>query len=214
MTDISLDILDEQRQKIFALLSNFRGNALLGGGTALALQIRHRRSFDFDCFLPKPIPRSLYAQVKKTFGESPMKLVDSADQLTVQLSALVEVTFLYYWYPPLYAAIPTQSLALVDKRDIASDKAFTLGRRNAWRDYVDFYFLLKDNHTTLSRIIADGTKRFGNEFSPKLFLEQLCYTEDIHDTSAEFINTQPTKNGITTFLEQQVKTYMQDTLEK
>lgn len=214
MTEIFLDILDKQRLKTFSLLADFRSSALLGGGTALALQIKHRKSFDFDCFVSKPIPSSLYAKVKKIFQESPIKLVDSSDQLTVQLSTLIELTFVYYWYPPLHPTISTNSLSLVNKLDIASDKAFTLGRRNAWRDYVDFYFLLKEKHVTLSAIIKDAVKRFDNEFSPKLFLEQLCYTEDIHDTNVEFINKPLIKNEITSFLENQVKTYMQKMLEK
>jgi len=41
--------------------------------------------------------------------------------------------------------------------DIAADKAFTVGRRGAFRDYVDLYFLLKDK-TTLPKIISDAQK--------------------------------------------------------
>lgn len=46
-----LDILDKPRQELLPKLEKFQG-FVLGGGTALALQLNHRESFDFD-FLAK-----------------------------------------------------------------------------------------------------------------------------------------------------------------
>ena len=54
MTKLYLDILDEPRQQVFARLTLFTPQWTLGGGTALALQIGHRKSYDFDLF---SIPR-------------------------------------------------------------------------------------------------------------------------------------------------------------
>ena len=90
-------------------------------------------------------------------------------------------------------------------RDIATDKAFTVGRRNVWRDYVDFYFLLSQSGITIQSIITDAQKRFGNEFAPKLFLEQLVYTDDIVDTTIEFVGNPVSKDTIKTFLKNTVK---------
>ncbi len=209
MTTLSFDVLDDQRKAFFGKLKAFGKTATLGGGTALALQIHHRLSFDFDLFIPTPLPRSLYRTIQTVIGEAPEKLVDTSDQLTVKFASGVELTFLYYWYPPLYPTIPTGSLPLFDRRDIATDKALTLGRRNVWRDYVDFFFLLKDGDLTLDHLITDAQKRFGNEFSPKLFLEQLSYTGDVADFAVTFVGHSYSPEEITAYLTEHVARYAQ-----
>ena len=51
MTKLYLDVLDEPRRKVFERLSVFtRLGGVLAGGTAMALQLNHRRSDDFDIF--------------------------------------------------------------------------------------------------------------------------------------------------------------------
>lgn len=212
MTKLHLEILDDARLAVFHKLNAYAQTTTLAGGTALALQIGHRKSFDFDLFTPKPITRSLYKSVQELFGESPAKHVDTGDQLTVELASGVEITFLYYWYPPLYPTIPTATLSLCDKRDIATDKALTIGKRNAWRDYVDFFFLLKDGHTTLLKLIADAEKRYSGEFSRKLFLEQLAYTGDINDFSITYLGQSYSPPEISEYLEEQVKRYVKKSL--
>ena len=209
MTDLHLDILDDARKNIFFKLEAFK-KATLGGGTALALQIGHRRSFDFDLFFPEPIPFSLYATVQKVLGESPIKLLESSDQLTVKLAAGVEMTFLHYWFKPVYPVLLTNTVPLFDFRDIATDKAFTIGRRNVWRDYIDLFFLLHGEYLTLSQLITDAQKRFGNEFSPKLFLQQLSFTGDIKDFTVAFTKEPYSPEVVTKYLAGEVKKYTEE----
>lgn len=212
MTTLFLDALDKPRKEVFTKLKAFAGKMTLAGGTALALQIGHRQSFDFDLFTPKPIPRTLYRDVQTVFNEAPKKLVDTGDQLTIALTSHVEITFLYYWHLAQYPTISTPSIRLFDKRDIATDKALTIGRRNMWRDYVDFFFLLHDGHLTLEAIGGDALRRFGNEFSPKLFAEQLAYTKDLTDYSTTFLGKRYTVEEITKYLEKQSVAYIDSLL--
>ena len=212
MTTPFLDVLDKPRQEVFTRLKAFAGKTTLGGGTALALQIGHRRSFDFDLFMPKPISRSLYREVQTVFNEEPKKLIDTGDQLTIVLTNRVEITFLYYWHLPLYPTIATPSVRIFDKHDIATDKALNIGRRNMWRDYVDFFFLLHDGHLTLETIGNDALQRFGNEFSAKLFAEQLAYTKDLADYSATFLGKRYSVEEITEYLEKQSVSYINSLL--
>jgi hypothetical protein len=44
------DILDQKRTDILPLLKPFKADFYLAGGTALALLLGHRDSFDFDFF--------------------------------------------------------------------------------------------------------------------------------------------------------------------
>ncbi len=59
MSKLFLDTLDPSRKAVFAKLNKFSRLGVLGGGTAIALQINHRRSFDFDIFLKAPIKPQL-----------------------------------------------------------------------------------------------------------------------------------------------------------
>ena len=62
-------------------------------------------------------------------------------------------------------------------------KAYALGRRSKWKDYVDLYFLLLD-HFTIADISAVGTQIFGDLYSEKMFRSQLCYFDDVDYTEA------------------------------
>lgn len=76
-------------------------------------------------------------------------------------------------------------------------KAYALGRRSKWKDYVDLYFLLRD-HFTISDITVEATRIFGELFSEKMFRSQLCYFDDIDYTENVdwLIPNPPTGNEI------------------
>ncbi len=85
--------------------------------------------------------------------------------------------------------------------DLAAMKAYALGRRSKWKDYVDLYFLLKEKFS-LDKISQRATNIYGNLFSDKLFRFQLSYFEDI-DYAEEvdyIILNPPSDNEIKDFL--------------
>jgi len=104
--------------------------------------------------------------------------------------------------------VKTSSLPLFDKRDIAADKAYTVGRRPAWRDYVDLFFLLKGGHVSLEKVIRDAKRKFGTLFAEKLFLEQLTYYKDIKNFKVEFIEKKYSPKQIQDFLKKKVSRYI------
>jgi hypothetical protein len=50
MDKLYWEILDGERKKLLPIFSSFKDDFYLAGGTALALQIGHRDSIDFDLF--------------------------------------------------------------------------------------------------------------------------------------------------------------------
>ena len=58
-------------------------------------------------------------------------------------------------------------------------KAYALGRRAKWKDYVDLYFIIKDFHS-VSEIAKQAKNIFKDEFNEKIFRTQLAYFEDIN----------------------------------
>lgn len=60
-------------------------------------------------------------------------------------------------------------------------KAYALGRRSKWKDYVDLIFMLRD-HSTLPDLIVCTKTLFRGAFNSRQFLEQLCYLDDVDMT--------------------------------
>ncbi len=61
---------------------------------------------------------------------------------------------------------------------LAAMKAFALGRRAKWKDYVDLYFIIRDYYS-IAEIATQAQEIFGHLFSEKLFREQLAFHQDI-----------------------------------
>jgi len=206
MSKIYLGLLDSARQKVFHQLRMFEQDGYLAGGTALALQLNHRKSVDFDVFVKKPIGSSLRRKIKTIFGDQPYE-VNTTDQITFPLSVGIEITFLYYWYPHIRPLVLTTSLSLASVDDIIADKAHTLGRRALWRDYVDIFIVMKDHNLSAAQIIDLATQKFEGEFVKEQFLEQISYFDDIAVVPVEFIARSYTPEEIKTFLTTQVEEY-------
>lgn len=206
MSGIHLELLDEHRRSVFAKLKTFREIGYLAGGTGLALQLNHRKSYDFDLFVDSEITSSLKQRAKKVFGNS-QYLVDSSEQITLTTSEAIKITFLYYPYKRLAHGIATDSIRIASIDDIAADKARTIGRRATWRDYVDIYFILSSSTFTLQEIIEKAEKKFGGEFSNALFLGQLVYLEDLEFSKVEFVHKPVSAETIQEYLKAKVRKY-------
>lgn len=193
------EVLTKAAAALFPSLSRLPG-FYLAGGTALALQIGHRMSVDFDLFSENAIDRTLLQHVRRVFAEADISpLVSNADELTVLVNG-VKITFLSYPYPPRAALVRHLNVPLLSVREIAATKAYTIGRRGSFKDYVDLYFLLAENHVTLAEIISDAELKFGTDFNSRLFLEQLVYVADLDDTEVLFLKPAMTPRAIQLFL--------------
>jgi len=70
---------------------------------------------------------------------------------------------------------------LPDLLTLAAMKAYALGRRAKWKDYVDLYVIMRDYYD-IHKIIKRARRIFGLEFNEKLFRAQLSYFKDIDYT--------------------------------
>jgi hypothetical protein len=84
--------------------------------------------------------------------------------------------------------------------DLAAMKAYALGRRSKWKDYVDLYFIIKD-HYTVKQISKRAVEIYDQLFSEKLFRAQLAYFKDIdHSEPIEYLVTPVPEEEIKRFL--------------
>ncbi len=212
MSKIYLESLDKTRQKFFQTLGIFKKVGYLAGGTALALQIYHRRSEDFDIFIERAIDNKLKLAIVKIFGEVSY-YIDTSDQISFKTKEGISITFVWYYFQTIRPLVKTNSLFLSSIEDIAADKAKTLGRRVIWRDYVDLFIFLKWKRFTLEKIIVLAKEKFKGEFVETQFLEQLRYFDGLEITPIEFLKEKYTGDEIKSFLQNEVKKYLKRILK-
>jgi len=155
-----LEVITSRRRRIFEKLRKFP-EYYLTGGTALALQIGHRISVDFDLFSKKEIPKSLLPKIKRVFKGFKVKgKIVHPEQLSVEIDK-TRIDFVKYNFPLLLRPIKFEGIKIARILEIAAMKAFTLSYRGAFKDYVDLYFILKNKHATLEEIkkMAEKTRR-------------------------------------------------------
>ncbi len=194
------EILDSNQLSLLDLLKSFRREFYMVGGTAIALHIGHRRSIDFDLF--KATPFQAKKILNKIQNQGYRYLVTRS--VSGQLNLIINnVKFTFFEYP---FTIDTnedfeKKIKIPSLLDLAAMKAFALGRRSKWKDYVDLYFILK-NHYTFQEISERASSLFDQQFSGKLFRAQLSYFDDInYSEEVEYIIPQPpTENEIKNFL--------------
>lgn len=197
------DALTPKRQAIFAQLPVF-ADFYLAGGTALALQLGHRQSIDFDLFSPDPIAPTQLAVVERMFAQSPVvPVVNNADELTVRLRD-TKVTFLHYPFPVLGDFVDLAGLRSLSVLELAATKAYTIGRRGSLKDYVDLHAVVAGKRATLPAIADFAERKYGDVFNTRLFLEQLVWLDDVEDEPIVFLDTPVSKEAIRLFFEEQV----------
>lgn len=200
------EALTKAGTRLFPHLDRFPDFHLVGG-TALALQIGHRVSVDFDMFGNEELPRSLLPKVRRVFsGELVFPSINNRQQLNVAVAG-VKMTFFWYPYPPTLPLTEYQGVPMVSVPEIAAMKAFAIGQRGTYRDYVDLYFILKEKHTTLIDMITLAEKQFGPELNQRLLLEQLVYLKDIREVEVDFLRDPVTKAQIQKFLEDEIRNF-------
>ena len=95
MEKLHLEILDKKRKAVFQKLSAFHSVGYLSGGTALALQLGHRVSYDFDIFCTKEISSIFPAKIRKEIYVKEV-IVNNADEFTFFTENNIKISFIFY----------------------------------------------------------------------------------------------------------------------
>ena len=174
------EVLNSAQLGLLPILAQFRREYYLVGGTAIALHIGHRRSVDFDLFKATVInhKKNLDRIVAAGVGYQVTRRV--AEQMNLVVNG-VKLTFFQYPFPIVPEDKFKDVFRMPSLISLAAMKAYALGRRSKWKDYVDLYFLLT-RYFSLSEVVEKSIELFGDLFSEKLFRAQLSYFADIDYT--------------------------------
>lgn len=137
------EILNDKQNELLPFLKKYIKNYYLVGGTAIAFHVGHRRSIDFDLFTNKKIN---FTNIKKDVAQSglPSNIIVS---LTDQIHFIInDVKLTFFEFPFTIQSNQTfeQYFKFPDLITLPAMKAFALGGRGKWKDYVDLYFIIRE----------------------------------------------------------------------
>ncbi|PIP63300.1 hypothetical protein CO165_03750 [Candidatus Roizmanbacteria bacterium CG_4_9_14_3_um_filter_33_18] len=203
------DRLNKERQQVFQQLKAFAKEFVLAGGTAIMLQIGRRVSYDFDCFCEQwKLPLNIMMKARKVFGSKIIVKLKTAEMISFSTETGIDVSFVCHPFKIIRPVIKTDTISLFHLDDLVASKAYTIGRRNTWRDYVDIFIFMKSKIYSLKKIVELADKKFGGEFNEKLFLGQLTYFKDIDVVHVDYLVQSYSEQEIKSFLEKEVESYV------
>lgn len=176
-------VLSKKQKKLLSFIKKFKENFILVWGTAIALQLWHRESIDFDLFFPdqEKLPiRKIEKEVKYWWKDYFWISKDENYHRTIIIDE-VKITWFAYMYP-ISEDLLTESeyFKLPSLLHLAAMKIHAIWQRAKWKDYVDIYFLIKK--FWLEKILDYTKNFFWWEINKRLFCSQLSYYDDIDYT--------------------------------
>jgi len=170
------EVLDQKRLNILPRLEFLRRDYgfYLAGGTALALQIGHRKSIDFDFYTARDFdPKDLFQKFKRSFTR--ITSTHMAEGTLILFIDDVEFSFFRYEYPLLKPPGKLENVDLASLEDIAAMKIIAIVQRGTKRDFIDFFCLLKI--FSLGEMLRFTEKKY-SVFNEYIGLRALTYFED------------------------------------
>jgi hypothetical protein len=121
-------------------------SAYLAGGTALALQIGHRKSNDLDFFVSDRFDINLFKKdAARVYPDS--QVINQTPRHTEFLIQSIKVDLLNEQIPlkfPLQSIFgQNKGLKMAEPRDIGRMKLISIGSRGSKKDFVDLYCLTR-----------------------------------------------------------------------
>ena len=220
--DLALKVLNKNQQSLKDLLSDFSRTHFLWWWTAIALQLWHRESIDFDFFsnwnqwtfadFTKRIWKynfEVSAKDKKSFS-----WIEFVEQEEIHVEINWVKLSLINFYRTLYKEQKINILwekyilwwlRIASLEELSAMKVFAMIWRKKWKYAVDLYFIIKKLDLSLLEILnLAQEKYFINIFNSDNVLEQLISKNwDKTEQVKYLISNSPKDEEIENFLEQE-----------
>ena len=177
------EIFPPQQQAIYPQLAECQKYGfILFGGTAIALQLGHRLSVDFDFFRFQAFDEKTKSFLLNFKNQLSANIIQNEpNTLTIQTPNNVKISFFGHIDFVSYAKVvkdDNKILQLADLTTLLATKLKTINDRAEWKDYTDIANILKSGQTS----IFDGLQLFSqiwhNEIPAQQILKALLYFDD------------------------------------
>lgn len=173
-------------------------NFVLVGGTALALQIGHRKSVDLDLFTVAPFdPDTLLTDLLPVF--TPTLLQKSSLSLICTIDN-IKIDFIHFRYPFIRPVRLEEGLRMLSVEDIAPMKLDAISGRGSKKDFFDVYYLLQ--YFTLDEMFGLYLEKYPHQTTFHVLRSLAYFVDAENDPDPVILDTslswQHVKNGIET----------------
>ncbi|MBN1632765.1 MAG: nucleotidyl transferase AbiEii/AbiGii toxin family protein [Ignavibacteria bacterium] len=173
------EILEENQRELFDKIktSSLIDDFYLAGGTALALQIGHRLSEDFDFFTNRDFNvNDLSFQLAENLN---FKKVSEDINTLIGVIDNIRVSFIGFKYKTIGEFLLNDNLRIASVQDIACMKLSAITQRSTKKDFVDIYYLL---HTySLKKLFEYYNNKFDLSEYESVLKKSLVYFRDAED---------------------------------
>jgi hypothetical protein len=160
MSDLYWETISPQMRQVMSGFSKAEIGArfYLAGGTALALQLGHRQSYDLDFFSPMEDIPTIRVPLMQALKQFDPLLADAAWGNLVFLAHGVRIGFYGYGYPMVGDFITAEGTRLASLEDIGLMKLDALLARASRKDFHDLYVICK--HIPLQRLLDYAPQKY------------------------------------------------------
>ena len=166
-------------------------NSRLVGGTALALQLGHRKSVDLDLFGTIEITPEEIQEVCRKAGE--LEISKVSRNINIFWIDGIKVDCVNYPYGWLDECRVLDGIRLASVNDIAAMKISAIINRGTKKDFIDLYFLLQKMSLNHILDLYDQKYPDGSRF---IAIKSLTYFEDAEDDPMPFMFNDITWNDV------------------
>ena len=145
----------------------------LVGGTALALQLGHRKSIDLDFFGTVDCEAEYLRE--SIAGIASLTILKESPHIHIYIVDGIKVDIVNYKSPWLDDVVLEQGLRLASVSDIAAMKITAIIGRGTKKDFIDIAFLL--HHFSLEEILHFYAAKY-NDSSVFMAMKSLAYFDD------------------------------------
>ena len=180
-------------------LSIFEHSRLVGG-TALALQLGHRKSIDLDMFGTIAASPEEIQEACKEAGE--LEISKTSKNINICWVDGIKVDCVNYPYEWLDDCRIIEGVRLASVNDIAAMKISAIINRGTKKDFIDLHFLLKE--MSLNQILDLYDRKYpdGSRF---IAIKSLTYFEDAESDPMPYMFGDITWDGVKTSIINEVR---------
>ncbi len=178
----NLSILPDEQRRLWPELRDVPQTFVLCGGTAIALQLGHRTSRDFDFVAFGTFdPDELFSRLPLLAGSEAIQKSANTLSCIVKRDAPVQLSFfgtpgLRLLNPPLIAS--DNHVRIASLLDLSAMKAAVVQKRAEARDYIDLDAIVQQGGVDLPTALAAARALYGPAYNPELTLKSLSFFGD------------------------------------
>lgn len=183
--DIHFDILPEAQKELWNELNQTPKKFVLYGGTALALQLGHRDSIDFDFFSSRDFDPE---ELLKTIPYLKNAGIDQLEKGTLSVSVKptpdsqrVHLSFFHVDLPQIKAPkLVDNTIRVASIIDVFGMKCATISQRVERKDYLDINAIIKEGGYALNEGLGAAQAIYGRSYIPETTLRALSDTNGLN----------------------------------